>query len=62
MIDELYEQPLLRSAAMIAYTFKIDPLKVLDDTYENYAVRLAAANYVNDQVAEANKKAQAKKK
>lgn len=49
MIARAQENPFVRTAAIVANQFKIDPITVLESDYKNYAIRVAAANYAAEQ-------------
>ena len=48
MIDRLAEDGRVKMAAKVAYQFHIDPVKVLDGTLFEFALRVAASEYVSE--------------
>jgi hypothetical protein len=56
MIGKMKENPFVRSAALIASRFNMDPIVVLKSNYFEWAIRSAAANYVAELEAEASAK------
>lgn len=51
----------VKAAAVVAYTFHMDPVQVLDGSYFDYALRVAAKNYVSKQIQKERDKANRKK-
>lgn len=60
MIARAQEHPYVRMAAIVANQFKIDPITVLDSSYKDYAIRIAAANYAAEQEQKAFNKGKPK--
>jgi hypothetical protein len=59
MIERAAEDPLVQSAALVAYRFKMDPVAVLKSSWLEWAIRLAASQYIGEVEAEADKKSKA---
>lgn len=62
MIRRLTEASHVKAAARIANQFKMDPIEVLNGTFFEYAVRIAAWHIAVEEERKAQEKANAKKK
>lgn len=60
MSEFLESHPLLKEAAVIARTFRIDPLAVLNSTLFEWNVRRAASSYVLEEERKAAESAKKK--
>lgn len=56
MIERMQENVYVRSAALVASKFMLDPVMVLKSSYFDWALRIAAANYVAEMEAAAHEK------